>query len=91
MTFEYDREADALEISLSGEIVARTVEIDPGTFVDLDAQGHLVAIEVIRPMRRWPLREILESYDVDPEDAAVLHALWNEQSPYPFAEPLLVG
>jgi uncharacterized protein YuzE len=91
MTLEYDREADALEISLSGEIVARTLEIDTGTLVDLDAQGNLVAIEVIRPMRPWPLREILEQYTIDSEDEAVLLALWNEKSPYPFAEPLLVG
>jgi uncharacterized protein YuzE len=91
MTFEYDTEADALDISLSGEIVAQTIEFDPGTLVDVDAQGNIVAIEVIRPMRPWPLKTILDQFNVGPQDAAVLLALWNEQSPYPFAERLLVG
>src|SRR5215471_10177277 len=91
VTLDYDREADAVDISLRGEIVARTVEIDPGTLVDLDAQGQVVAIEVIHPMRAWPLTEILARFDMADEDAAVLRALWNEQSPYPYAEPLLVG
>jgi len=91
MTIDYDREADAVEISLTGGLVARTLEIDPGTLVDLDAQGRLVAIEVIHPQRPWPLSQILEQFDVGAEDEAVLRALWNEQSPYPFAEPLLVG
>lgn len=93
MTFHYDHEADALEISFDNEaIVARTVQLDPGTLVDVDESGDIVAIEVIRPMRRWPLEEVFERFAVSDEDASVLKSLWADEKPYPFAEPLvLVG
>lgn len=87
MTFQYDREVDALDITIAEGIVARTVEVDRGTLVDLDAAGNLVAIEVIRPTRRWPLDEILAAYDLAESDAAVLRELWSDNKPYPFAEP----
>jgi uncharacterized protein YuzE len=91
LSFDYDRDADALAIRLGGGIVVRTVDIDAGTLVDLDAQGGLVAIEVIQPRRPWPLDEILNEYDV-PEDAeAVLRSLWEGNKPYPFAEPLALA
>lgn len=88
MRFEYDKDADALDITLSVGIVARTVEIDSGTLVDLDESGNIIAIEVVRPMRPWPLEEVLEQFGIDDDDVAVLRALWNENSRYPFAEPV---
>ena len=91
MTLDYDREADAVDIALSDGIVARTVEIDPGTLIDVDAQGRVLSIEVIHPRRRWPLGEILDRFTIDDEDAAMLAALWEEPNPYPVGEPLLVA
>ena len=87
MTFNYDRDVDALDIRLLGDVlVARTEQVDAGTLVDLDQHGRLVAIEVIHPGRRWPLAAILEQYPVAEEDAEVLNALWREPNTYPFAE-----
>jgi uncharacterized protein YuzE len=87
MNFQYDSDADALEIRLAGSNVARTVQVDSGTLVDLDAKGDVVAIEVLRPSRLWPLEEILERFRIDEADAAVLRSLWGAEKPYPFAEP----
>jgi len=87
MTFRYDRDADALDITLSGGIVCRTVGIDSGTLVDVDEHGRALAIEIIRPARAWPLDEILDRFGVADEDATVLRTLWNEESRYPFEEP----
>ena len=86
MTFQYDKQADALAIDLGDPDAPsmRTVQIDPGTLVDLDARGQLISIEVIHPARHWPLDQILEQYAIDPEDEAVLRSLWAEGTPYPF-------
>jgi len=91
MTLEYDKTADALEILLADGIVARTVELDPGTLVDVDEHGDPLSIEIIHPMRRWPLEEILDRFEVEEHDAEILSALWNERSRYPFAEPLVAA
>jgi len=75
MKLLYDTQADALDINLSDGIVARTEEIDAGTFVDLDAHGGLLAIEVLGPARRWPLEEIVERFSIDDEIAETLRAI----------------
>jgi uncharacterized protein YuzE len=72
----YDADADALYVELADRTgrVARTVAIDNGTNVDLDADGNLLGIEVIRPQRLWPLPAILRMYLMSDEHAAVLMA-----------------
>jgi uncharacterized protein YuzE len=88
----YDKIADALDITLVEDgFSVRTEQLDDGTLVDLDEQGRLVAIEVIRPARRWPLAEILERYEVAGDDAEVLESLWAEPKTYPFADPSDLG
>jgi uncharacterized protein YuzE len=77
----YDATVNAVYIDLadrSGK-VARTVALDDGTNVDLDAAGDLLGIEVIGPDRNWPLPAILRQYEVSDQDAAMLMA------GYPFA------
>ena len=87
MTFRYDKDADALYIKLSdGEQIARTEQVDPGTLVDLDANGRVVGIDLIRPARAWPLDEVAERFEIADDDVAVLHALWREDAAYPFAD-----
>ena len=55
MKVTYDQQADALYIEVDDTPVARTLHIDRGTLVDLDSQGHLIGVELIRPARPWPL------------------------------------
>jgi uncharacterized protein YuzE len=91
MVFEFDADANALDITLAEGISVRTVEIDTGTLVDVDEHGKPLSIEVLQPSRSWPLAEILERFEVDDDAARVLHALWRDDAPFPFAEPLRVA
>jgi uncharacterized protein YuzE len=75
MRIAYDSQADALEIVLRDGLVARTLEVDPGTLIDLDEHGRLLSVEVIRPARNWPVEEILSRYDVAPDDARTLRRI----------------
>lgn len=71
-TFDFD--ANALYVRLSDHPVARTVEIDKGTLVDLDDTGAVVGIEVIQPQRTWPLNEILGRFQIPADQANELRA-----------------
>ena len=47
MRIEYDREADALYIYLREVKVEDNQDIEEGVTVDLDAEGHIVGIEIL--------------------------------------------
>ena len=47
MKIEYDREADALYIQLREAPVDDNIDIEEGVTVDLDAQRHIVGIEIL--------------------------------------------
>jgi uncharacterized protein YuzE len=73
---EYDQQADALYIALTEDAeVVRTVEIDPGTLVDVGSGGRLLGVEIIRPARPWPVDEILRQFHADPAAARLLRLL----------------
>jgi uncharacterized protein YuzE len=76
MKVEYDQQADALYITLAELAeVARTVQIDPGTLVDLDGRGWLIGVEILRAARPWPLDEILSRFPADFTHAHMLRRL----------------
>ena len=47
MKAKYDAESDALYVSFSDGAVADTEEMRPGIMIDLDADGRIVAIELL--------------------------------------------
>ncbi len=47
MKISYDKEVDALNVSLGVGVVAKTVEISPEVFVDLDKKGNPLHLEII--------------------------------------------
>ena len=51
MRFEYDKEVNALYIYLRGKIpeggVARTVELEPGVYLDADRGGRVLGVEFL--------------------------------------------
>jgi uncharacterized protein YuzE len=89
MKVAYDQQADALYIELEAAAVAHTVEIDRGTLVDLDNQGRLIGVELIRPARPWPLNTILGRFPTDPSDAHLLRLLERDGATgtFTYAEP----
>ncbi len=58
MKIEYDREANALYITLRQKTVARTNEVGENLIIDLDHNDALVGIEVLR------VRELLTPEDL---------------------------
>lgn len=53
--YTYDEQADALYIVVQEGLVARSIEIDEMTLVDVDDQGQALGIEMLAPARAWPL------------------------------------
>ncbi len=47
MKITYDRKVDALYIQLTVTKPARGMDIEEGVTIDLDANGHLVGIEIL--------------------------------------------
>jgi uncharacterized protein YuzE len=91
MKVTYDQQADALYIELVDAPVADTVHIDRGTLVDLNAQGQLIGVELIRPARPWPLATILNRFPADPTSARILRLLERaagDAGTFGYAEPI---
>ena len=47
MKISYDKDVDALNVPLGVGIVAKTIEISPEVFVDLDKKGNPLYLEII--------------------------------------------
>ena len=58
MRIEYDREADALYIHLRQVPVDDNIDIEEGVTVDLDAEKHIVGIEVLDASARLSSEEL---------------------------------
>lgn len=94
MRISYSKGADAVYIELLEGVHARTIEIDEGTFVDLDAHGRVLGIEVLHPSRSWPLHLITERFEIPPDALEMIRDLWkldNESGVRPFSEPAIVA
>ena len=52
MKIEYDPEADALYIHVREVEVAENVDIEDGVTVDLDADSHIVGLEILDASKR---------------------------------------
>lgn len=79
---QWDLRHGLLYLHLAHGTVARTVEADAATNVDLDGAGAVLGIEVLAPGTPWPLERILREYpQISDGDARELAA------GYPFAAP----
>lgn len=72
----YDAQADALYISIRRGNVARTQHLDDWTLVDEDAHGTALGVEVLHPVRDWPLTEFLNHYRIAGPDRQLLEELF---------------
>lgn len=52
MRITYDPEADALYIELKDAEAEDNIDLDPGMTADLDKDGHIIAIEILRASKR---------------------------------------
>lgn len=72
----YDADADAMYLKLRDGKIARTEELDGWAYVDVDADGQAVGIEVIHPARNWPVGEAIRRYQITGTDRALLEAMY---------------
>jgi uncharacterized protein YuzE len=77
MKWAIDLDSDAIYIYLTDAVPAHQVELRSGVVADLDAQGNLRGIEVLKASYGWDAEEILARYDLDPADADSLRYLAN--------------
>lgn len=61
-SISFDRQTDAVAIVFSEEPVARTVEIGDGRLLDLNAAGHVIAVEVLGASAGFWLADLAEEY-----------------------------
>jgi len=62
----YDTEVDALTIVVTHEPVERTVDVGDGRFVDVDEDGHVVALEILDVSSGFRLDDLIERFDLRP-------------------------
>ncbi len=51
MKTHYDRDADALYVRFADGKIAESEEVSPGVVIDFDAEGRIVALEVLSASR----------------------------------------
>lgn len=71
MKIEYTRSSDALYIKLRQAAIVDSRDIEEGVTVDLDAEGHIVGLEILDASERLGWAELLNvSIENLPVDAA---------------------
>jgi uncharacterized protein YuzE len=59
LQLHYDAETDAAYLRFSSEAVAESAEVSPGVVLDFDADGRIVAMEVLEATSRLPKDALL--------------------------------
>ncbi|MBI4338106.1 MAG: DUF2283 domain-containing protein [Chloroflexi bacterium] len=59
MRIEYDKEVDALYIHLRDAKPVEARDIEEGVTADLDAEGHIVGIEILDAVEKLGLESLL--------------------------------
>ena len=59
MKIEYSKSADALYVYFKQAEVARSKEIEQGVVIDLDADGHVIGIEILDASVRIGIRDLV--------------------------------
>ena len=58
MKITYDPEADALYIELRHVVAKDAIDVEEGVTVDLDADGHIIGIEILDAKERLTAEEL---------------------------------
>jgi uncharacterized protein YuzE len=66
MRISFDRESDALTLILSDEPPARTIDVGEGRFIDLDADGNVLALEVLGVGHGFRLTDLVDQFNLEP-------------------------
>ena len=58
MKIEYDKKADALYIQLKEAVVEDSIDVEEGVVVDVDAESHIIGLEVLNASKRLTLSDL---------------------------------
>ena len=58
MEITYDKNVDAMTILLANLDIEETRDIAPGVYVDYDADGRVVALEILKASQKYDISEI---------------------------------
>ena len=58
MKITYDKNVDAMTILLANLDIEETRDIAPGVYVDYDADGRVVALEILKASQKYDLSDI---------------------------------
>lgn len=72
MTFNYDKEADALYIKLSDQPIADSAEVEPHVVVDYDENDQVVGVEILYFVQK-------HRSELFPAFKAMEQAVWQEE------------
>ena len=87
MRLKYDLNVGALYVRLTDGMVARTVDLDDNTSVDLDDAGNVIGIEVISIAHPWALGDVLRDYSIPADEATQLRAYFWRGTPGTMQKP----
>lgn len=79
----YDREADALYVTLQDGVRARAVEIDETTYVDVDQNGQALGIEFLYPAMGIALSAVVDQFLLHQQLHAIAAAITRSAAPAP--------
>ena len=57
MKITYDKNIDAMMILFSGSDIEETRDIAPGVYVDYDAEGRMVGLEILKASEKYDLSD----------------------------------
>lgn len=83
ITAEYDREADALYVRLRDGERLRAVEVDDTTYIDVDADGRALGIEVLYPSMGVHLTEVVTRFSLQHQLPEILTTISASGAPVP--------
>jgi uncharacterized protein YuzE len=75
--YTYDLDVDSAAVRVRSGTVARTMEVDSSTLLDVDEHGNLLSVEVLMVRQSYPFEELgAKLRDIEPDVAdAVLDVL----------------
>jgi uncharacterized protein YuzE len=81
ITAQYDPEADALYVRLRDGERDRAIEIDDALYVDVDAEGRALGIEILYPELGMDLEAVASRFQLHDQLPAIVAAIADTHAP----------
>jgi uncharacterized protein YuzE len=89
ITALYDREADALYVTLRDGARTRAIEIDEATYIDIDRDGQALGLEFLYPAMGINLDAVVDRFQLHAQRHSIIAAIGGAGAPGPV--PTITG